>query len=63
MLREHALTYQEILTVSELEYLCTKANKLGLKSKSITRMYQEEDAEGKHIYFEVVSVKSSNDLP
>lgn len=53
MQREHAITYSEPLTVAQIQYLCQKANKLGKRHKHISRVYQEEDAEGKHVYFEV----------
>lgn len=55
MQREHAINYQEPLTVAQVSYLCHKANKLGKAGKSISRVYQEEDDEGKHVYFEVLT--------
>ena len=54
MIREHAITYNNQLSNSELEYICGKANHLGRKGRKLTRVFQEDDAEGTHIYFEVV---------
>lgn len=53
MQREHAINYHDALTVAQVEYLCHKANRLGRLGKNISRVYQEEDSEGKHVYFEV----------
>ncbi len=53
MIVEHALTYQSKLTVSNIEYITTKANKLGRIGKQLMRVYSQQDAEGTHIYFEV----------
>lgn len=53
MLREHAVTYRDNLSVSQLDYLCKKAVRIGSLGKIITRVYQEEDAEGVHVYFEI----------
>ena len=52
MLHEHALTYTDKLSVKQLDYLIKKANRSGLLGKTISRVYQEEDSEGIHIYFE-----------
>ena len=50
---EHVLTYQHFLSIGDADYMATKANKLGKLGKTITRTYQQEDAEGMHIYFEI----------
>ena len=55
MIREHAIAYVNQRTVAELDYICSKANSLGRKGRKITRVYQEEDSEGFHLYFEVVN--------
>ena len=55
MLREHAVTYREKLSMDQLDYLVKKAVRIGGLGKAITRVYQEEDDEGCHVYFEVVS--------
>ncbi len=52
MLNEHAITYQDKLSVRELDYIVKKANKIGRKGREVTRVHQDEDAEGVHIYFE-----------
>ena len=57
MVNEHALTFKEFLSIDDLNYLVKKANKLGLTSRNIVRVYQEEDSEGKHLYFEVEAMK------
>lgn len=53
MLNEHAITYSEKITMKDLEYLVKKANKIGKKGRDIVRVYQQEDAEGIHVYYEV----------
>lgn len=60
MIVEHALTYQSKLSVSNIEYLTTKANKLGRIGKQLMRVYSQEDAEGTHIYFEVQNSSPSS---
>lgn len=51
MVNEHAKTVKEIVKMEDIEYMVKKANKLGKSGRSIERVYQEEDSEGKHIYF------------
>ena len=53
MLNEHAITYRERISMSDLNYLIKKANKLGKCGRNVMRVYQEEDNEGVHVYFEV----------
>jgi len=53
MLNEHAITYTEKISMKDLEYLVKKANKLGKSGRDIIHVYQQEDAEGFHVYFEV----------
>jgi len=57
MVNEHAITYKDILTAEDLDYLAKKANRLGLLNRQLVRAYQEEDSEGKHIYFSVEGIK------
>jgi len=52
MLNEHAITYRDKITVADLDYIIKKANKLGRKGREVTRVHQDEDAEGIHVYFE-----------
>lgn len=54
MLIEHAITYQERINMSNLDYMVKKANRLGKSGREVIRVYQEEDSEGVHIYFEVI---------
>lgn len=54
MITEHAVTYRENLSLEQLEYIIKKAVKLGANSKSVTRVYKDEDGEGIHLYFDVV---------
>ncbi|MFI0477757.1 MAG: hypothetical protein ACH349_01340 [Candidatus Rhabdochlamydia sp.] len=60
MLNEHAITYTEKISMKDLEYLVKKANRLGSKSREIVRVYQEEDSEGYHVYFEVMGKKEED---
>lgn len=53
MLTEHAITYRERVTIQDLDYLVKKANRLGKSGREVVRVYQEEDSEGYHVYFEV----------
>jgi len=53
MITEHALTIKEKITMQDLDYLVKKANRLGMASRQIVRVYQEEDAEGCHVYYVV----------
>jgi len=57
MINEHAITYKDTLSAEELDYLAKKANRLGLLNRQLVRAYQEEDSEGKHIYFSVERIK------
>lgn len=54
MLREHAITYQENLTISDLEYLVKKANRLGKLNRDLVSIFEERDREGTHVYFNVL---------
>lgn len=56
MLNEHAITYHAKLTVSEIDYLIKKANRLGKNGREVVRVFQEEDNEGIHLYFEVTGL-------
>ena len=53
MLNEHAITYTTKLNIGDLDYLIKKANRLGQNGRVVTRVHQDEDSEGIHIYFEV----------
>lgn len=54
MLNEHAITYNEKISMKDLDYLVKKANRLGKSGREVINVYQQEDAEGFHVYFEVV---------
>lgn len=54
MVTEHAKTYKDRLSIVDLEYLVMKANRLGRHGHEVLRVYQEEDSEGFHVYFDVV---------
>lgn len=56
MLHEHAITYQDRLTIADLDYMVRKANKLGLAGREILRVHEEKDAEGTHVYFDVTGL-------
>lgn len=53
MIQEHAITYEKDINLSHIDYLCNKANKLGLEGRKILRVHEQADLEGKHIYFDV----------
>jgi Holliday junction resolvase RusA-like endonuclease len=53
MINEHAITYKNNLNVENLDYIIKKANKLGLIDRRIARVYQQQDVDGVHVYFEV----------
>lgn len=56
-MNEHAITYRGELTPRDIDYLAKKANRLGRKGREILRVYQEEDAEGKHVYYETTGME------
>lgn len=60
MITEHAVTYKDNLNLEQLEYIIKKANRLGANSKTVTRVFKDEDAEGIHIYFDVVGYADSH---
>jgi len=53
MVNEHAKTIKENISIPDLDYMIKKANKLGKSGREISRVFSQEDDEGKHIYFEV----------
>jgi hypothetical protein len=53
MLHEHAITYQDQLSVADLDYIIRKSNKLGRIGREVVRVHEETDAEGTHVYFDV----------
>lgn len=55
MRNEHAIAYKEKVSMKELEYLIRKANRLGIIGNEIVHVYQTEDDEGFHVYFEVAN--------
>lgn len=57
MVNEHAITYQDRLSVADLDYIIKKSNRLGKNGKEIINIHQIEDLEGKHLYFEVIGFK------
>lgn len=58
MINEHAVTVQSgDITMEQLDYLVKKANKLGLQKRQVIRVFVEEDAEGRHIYFEAEGLR------
>ena len=57
MVTEHAISYKDKLSVEDLDYIIKKANRLGLTNRFLTRVYQEEDKEGIHVYFIVDGLK------
>jgi hypothetical protein len=60
MLNEHAVTYNDKISMKDLDYIVKKANKLGKKGREIVHVYQQEDLDGKHVYFEVTGMADKN---
>lgn len=56
MLHEHAITYQGSVSIADLDYLAKKANRLGKVGRSVVNVREESDAEGTHVYFDVIGV-------
>lgn len=61
MINEHAITVKENISMEELNYMVKKANRLGKMNREISRVYSQEDDEGKHIYFEVEGIKNGRE--
>lgn len=57
MLHEHAITYQDRLSVADLDYIAKKANKLGRCGREVVRVHEETDSEGTHVYYDVTGMK------
>lgn len=58
MLNEHAITYKERLNVDDLDYIIRKANQLGKSGRSVLRVFEQDDDDGSHIFFEVTEMKA-----
>jgi hypothetical protein len=58
MLHHHAITYNDRLSLADLDYLVKKANKLGHKGTEVVRVHEEADAEGVHVYFDITGGKN-----
>lgn len=56
MLHEHAITYQDQLSIADLEYMIKKANRIGKASRQIVAVHEEKDSEGVHVYFDIHGV-------
>lgn len=56
MLHEHAITYDDKLSISNLDYMIKKANKLGRNGREVVRVHEEKDYEGTHVYFDVTGL-------
>ena len=52
MIEEHALAVHENISLEDLNYLIKKANRLGLSSREIARVYEYKEGDTRHIYFE-----------
>jgi len=62
MINEHAKTVQENINIEDLDYMIKKANKLGTSGRKISRVFAEEDSEGRHVYFEVDGLRFNQKL-
>jgi len=56
MLHEHAITYQDRLSMADLDYITKKANRLGRIGREVVRVHEESDSDGVHIYFDVTGM-------
>ena len=63
MLHEHAVTYQDRLSIADLDYIVKKANKLGITCRQVLRVHEERDAEGTHVYFDVTGMNEQRRDP
>ncbi len=54
MFHEHAITYQDRLSIADLDYIVKKSNKLGRLGREVVRVHEESDAEGVHVYFDII---------
>jgi len=59
MLHEHAITYQDKLSVKDIDYLAKKANRLGRVGRVVMRVHEETDSEGTHVYFDVTGMENN----
>lgn len=57
MVNEHAKTVRDEISIEDLNYMVLKANHLGKRNRIISRVFSQEDSEGKHIYFECEAMK------
>ncbi len=57
MLHEHAITYKDRISMSDLDYIIKKSNRLGRSGREVLRVHEESDAEGIHVYFDVTGLK------
>lgn len=58
MVREHAITVKDQLSIADIDYLVRKANHLGIIRRKIYNVFSEQDPEGTHYYFEVQEMKN-----
>lgn len=56
MLHEHAITYENKISISQIDYMVRKANKLGKSGREVVRVHEESDSEGTHVYFDVTGL-------
>lgn len=60
MIHEHALTYENKLSIEQLDYLAKKANKLGGLGRQLISVHEEKDVEGTHVYFDLIQEKNAH---
>lgn len=58
MRTEHAITSLKSIDLIDLAYLVKKANKLGRCGREVIRVFEEQDEEGHHVYFQVQITKT-----
>lgn len=62
MLHEHAITYQDRLSVADLDFIAKKANRLGKSGRELVRVHEEHDDEGTHVYFDVTKYEPRKEV-
>lgn len=61
-IEEHAITYKEHPTKDQLEYLITKANRLGTNGRTIKTIHIDNKENAKDLYFIVEDLKPKHNF-
>ncbi len=60
IIQEHAITVKGEMSAADVEYIVKKAHRIGLTGRNLTRVYYQEDEEGRHFYFECQCLPEKN---